>query len=154
MSNIEGDKRGRVLRSLQDELVMSEESFETTSSARGIITTKLMEAVKGISLVDDEGRPNVKEDDLNLITTTLKALGEVDKSTVASANLKLRNHEIATQNASASKDRIAAMVLAARTARIEDTSLDGYNLEDILRDQIGDTIKEGELRANNNDLSD
>lgn len=154
MSDIQLETRDKMRRSLTQEFSRMENDFDTTRDHRTKLVDKLMSVAEKVVLVDEDG--NVKEDTdtgIRLISTTLKALSDMEKANGSAILLKLKQSEQEIMSSAAAKDRIRIILEATAPGRIE-TSFPSDELESKLTELFDGDIKDFETRESSRDIKD
>lgn len=154
MSDIQLETRDKMRRSLTQEFSRMENDFDITRDHRTKLVSKLMSVAEKVVLVDGEG--NVKEDTdtgIRLISTTLKALSDMEKANSSAILLKLKQSEQEIMSSVAAKDRIRIILEATAPGRIE-TSFPSDELESKLTELFDGDIKDFETKESSKDIAD
>lgn len=154
MSDIQLETRDKMRRSLTQEFSRMEDDFDVTRDHRVKLVNKLMGVAEKVTLVDENG--NIKEDTdsgIKIISTTLKALSDMEKANGSSILLKLKQSEQEIASSAAAKDRIRIILEATAPGRIE-TTFPSDELESHLSEMFDKDIKDFETKENSKDISD
>jgi hypothetical protein len=154
MADIQEETLKKMRRSLGLEFVRMEDDFDKTRDARNELSDKLMTAARSVNLVSENGGVDDETDTkLRVISTALKALGDIENANAKAIGLKLKQAEQDIASSAATKDRIAIVLRATAPGRIEEA----HSTEDLstaLDKMFEGDIHEYELKSNPRDLTD
>lgn len=149
------EEQERIRRSVTQEIMRMEDDFDSTRAKRAVIVEKIMEAVNKVELHTAD--TNILKEDadvgLRVYSTALKALSDIEKSSAAAINIKLRNRELDMASAADSKNRIQAILLSVAPAQITE-SFPQQSLEEHLEELFDSQIKETELKTSSTCLDE
>lgn len=145
----------KLKRTLDEELIRLENDFDDTRLARKKIVNHINSQIENIKLTDSEG--NVKEETdvaIRLVALALKALSDTERANAQAVTVKIKRKEADTAAAAVAKERLEAVLRAARAGNLEDADFDQDEMEQKLSEMFDDQIKDFELKTSHRDLSD
>ena len=144
----------KIHRDVNAEFIRFDEDFDATRDAREVIIEKVMEAVKGTSLMNGKGILAADSSDtLEVMKVALSALKDKEKANVQAASTKLRQKEQEQATAEMAAERLQVVIQATLPGRIT-KEVSSEDLDAKLAQMFDGKINDFELRQNPNDISD
>ena len=154
MNNAEREEHDKIRRSITHEIIRIEDDFDETRILRKKILGKLSADIERINVVDADGK--VTDDTTSAIAvynTLLKTLSDIEKASVSSANVKIKQKENEIASSAAAQERIA-IVLQATAPGATIKPFPKAELDKLLDDKFGEDIPDYETRTSHRDLDD
>ena len=149
------EARDKIRRSIQSEFIRMEDDFDDTRTKRDTVINKLFLAVEKIDLIDEKGvLSGETENNLKIMSTTLKALADKENANIRAIALKLKNQEQEIASSAAAKERIEIVLRATAPGKLNEQQFSPEKLEAQLSEMFDSQIQDFELKTNPKDLSE